>query len=142
MIQGAVVVVWQLDLQLPMQSVHIATNVVSSNPTQAIRHYVKQFEYTLENTKGAIRKGQSRETGNIGYTRRYHAQNQQHRVHKGRQTKQKHNTIFLGHQYMQTNANKTCTLLQSKVDREFEPRSSQNKDCKNCFCYVSTQHAA
>ena len=87
MIQGAVVVVWQLDLQLPMQSVHIATNVVSSNPTQAIRHYVKQFEYTLENTKGAIRKGQSRETGNIWYTRRYHAQNQQHGVHKTKKNK-------------------------------------------------------
>jgi len=25
----------------------------------------------LENTKGAIQKGQSRETGNIGYTRQY-----------------------------------------------------------------------
>jgi len=33
----------------------------------------------LENTEGAIKNGQSRETGNIGYTRR-------------RQTKQKHNT--------------------------------------------------
>ena len=33
---------------------------------------------TLENTEGAIKNGQSRETGNIGYTRR-------------RQTKQKHN---------------------------------------------------
>ena len=31
-----VVIVWQLDLQLPMQSVPITTNhVVSSNPTQA-----------------------------------------------------------------------------------------------------------
>jgi hypothetical protein len=30
-----VVIVWKLDLQLPMQSVHITTNVVSSNPTQA-----------------------------------------------------------------------------------------------------------
>jgi len=38
----------------------------------------------LENTKGAIRKGQSRETGSIWYTRR-------------RQTKQKYNTICVGH---------------------------------------------
>ena len=29
------VVVWYLDLQLPMQSVPITTNIVSSNPTQA-----------------------------------------------------------------------------------------------------------
>jgi hypothetical protein len=33
----------------------------------------------LENTEGAIKKGKSRETGNIGYTRRW-------------KTKQKHNT--------------------------------------------------
>jgi hypothetical protein len=32
--QGAVVIVWSLDLQLPMQSVPITTNVVSLNPTQ------------------------------------------------------------------------------------------------------------
>ena len=42
---GAVVVViaWSLDLQLPMQSVFITTNVVSSNPAQAIQHYVIKF---------------------------------------------------------------------------------------------------
>jgi hypothetical protein len=34
--------------------------------------------------------GQSRETGNIGYTRR-------------RKIKQKHNTIYVGHHYTQTN---------------------------------------
>jgi len=28
-----VVIVWELDLKLPMQSVPITTNVVSSNPT-------------------------------------------------------------------------------------------------------------
>jgi hypothetical protein len=40
---------------------------------------------------------------NIGYTRR-------------RQTKQKHNTIYVGHHYTQTNTNnvnKTCLLLQT-----------------------------
>ena len=47
----------------------------------------------LENTEGAIQNGQSRETGNIGYTRR-------------RKTKQKHNTICVGHHYAQTNTNK------------------------------------
>jgi len=46
----------------------------------------------LENTEGAINNGQSRETGNIGYTRR-------------RQIKQKHNTICVGHHYTQTNTN-------------------------------------
>jgi hypothetical protein len=54
----------------------------------------------LENTEGATEKGLSRETGNIGYKRR-------------RQTKQKHNTICVGHHYTQTdinNANRTCPL--------------------------------
>jgi hypothetical protein len=46
----------------------------------------------LENTEGPIKKGQSRNTDNIGYTRR-------------RKMKQKHNTICVGHHYMQTNRN-------------------------------------
>jgi len=41
----------------------------------------------LENTEGTMKNGQSRETGNIGYT----------------QTKQKHNTIYVRHHYTQTN---------------------------------------
>ena len=44
----------------------------------------------LKNTKGAIKKGQSRETGNIEFTIR-------------RKTKQKHNTIYVGHHYAQIN---------------------------------------
>jgi hypothetical protein len=44
--------------------------------------------HTLENIEEAIKYGQSLETGNIGYTRR-------------RQTKKKHNTICVGHHYMQ-----------------------------------------
>ena len=51
----------------------------------------------LENTEGEITNGQYRETGNKVHTRR-------------RQTKQKHNTICVGHHYTQThknNANKT-----------------------------------
>ena len=39
-----VMIVWKLDLQLPMQSVPIATNVASSNPAHveeySIQHYV------------------------------------------------------------------------------------------------------
>jgi len=33
-IAGTIVVVWYLDLQLHMQSVHITTKVVSSNPAR------------------------------------------------------------------------------------------------------------
>ena len=42
-----VVIVWLLDLQLPVQSVPITTTVVSSNPVHgevySIQHYVKKF---------------------------------------------------------------------------------------------------
>ena len=54
---------------------------------------------TLENTEGAIKTGQSRETG-------------KHKVHTRRK---KHNTICVGHHYTQTitnNINRTWTLLQ------------------------------
>ena len=55
----------------------------------------------MENTEGAIQNGQSRETGNIGYTR-------------WRKTEQKkHNTVCVGHHYTQThtnNVNKTWVL--------------------------------
>jgi hypothetical protein len=64
---------------------------------------VDGYIYTLENIEGAIENGQSRETGNIGYTRR-------------RQTKQKHNTICVRYHYTQTNTNnvnKTWALLQT-----------------------------
>ena len=57
----------------------------------------------LRNTEGAIKNGQSRETGNIGYTRR-------------RQAKQQHNTICVGYHPTQTNTknvNKTWALLQT-----------------------------
>ena len=49
-------------------------------------------------------------TGNIGYTRQ-------------RKTKQKHNTIYVGHYYVQTNTNnvnKTGALIQTTW-------------CKHCF---------
>jgi hypothetical protein len=54
--------------------------------------FSKKIKQTFENTEGAIKSGQSRETGNIGYTRR-------------RQTKQKHNTKCVGHHYAQTSTN-------------------------------------
>jgi len=43
----------------------------------------------LENIEGAIENGQSRETGNIGYTR----------------YRKKHNTKYVGHHYTQINTN-------------------------------------
>ena len=73
------------------------------------REYRRNNQKTLENTEGTIKKGQSRETANIqnvGYIRR-------------RQTKQKHNTMCVGHHYMQANTNnvnKTCALLQTTED--------------------------
>ena len=57
----------------------------------------------LEKIEEAIKNGQSREMSNLGYTRQ-------------RKTKQKHNTISVGHHYMQTNTNnvnKTWSLLQT-----------------------------
>ena len=57
----------------------------------------------LESAEGTITNGQYRETGNIWYTRR-------------RKTKQKHNTICVGHHYTKTNINnvrKDTILLQT-----------------------------
>jgi hypothetical protein len=48
---GVAVIVWWLDLQLPMQSVHITTEVVSSNPVHDevywIQHCDKVLPYQL-----------------------------------------------------------------------------------------------
>jgi hypothetical protein len=46
----------------------------------------------LENTDGAIKNGQFRETSNMEYTRR-------------RKKKKKHNTICVGHHYVQAKTN-------------------------------------
>ena len=50
------------------------------------------FKQILEDTEWVIKNGQSREIGNIGYSRR-------------RKTKQKHNTICDGYHYAQTYTN-------------------------------------
>ena len=58
---GAVVVVitWYLDLQLPVQSKPITTNVVSSNPVHgevySIQHYVIKFASDLCQVGGFLR---------------------------------------------------------------------------------------
>jgi hypothetical protein len=53
------VVAWQLDLQLPMQSVPITTIVVSSNPAHggmySIQHYVIKFVSDLRQVGGFLR---------------------------------------------------------------------------------------
>jgi hypothetical protein len=48
--------------------------------------FLKRNKYTSENTEGAIKNRQSRETGKIGYTRR-------------RKTKENHNTLCVEHHY-------------------------------------------
>jgi hypothetical protein len=54
-----VMVVWKLDLQLAMQSVPIATKVVSSNPIHgevySIQHYVIKFVSNLRQVGGFLR---------------------------------------------------------------------------------------
>ena len=51
-----VVIVWYFDLQLPVQSMHIATKVVSSNPVHgevySIQHYVIKFDSDLGQVGG------------------------------------------------------------------------------------------
>ena len=76
----------------------------------------------LENTEGAIENGQSRETDNIGYTK----------------TKKKnHNTICVGHHYMQTNTNNVnkTWAFPAKTDR-----TSTRHDLYfgKCFCLLCT----
>ena len=50
------------------------------------------IEQTLENTERPIKNGKFRVTGSIEYTIR-------------RKTKQKYNTIYVGHHYIQANTN-------------------------------------
>ena len=53
----------------------------------------------------AIKKWNSMETGSIGYTRRG-------------KTKQKHNTIFVGHHYAQTNTN--IMIIMHRLENTME----------------------
>ena len=54
-----VVIVWQLDIQLPVQSVHITTKVVSLNlghgEVYSIQHYVIKFVSDLRHVGGFLR---------------------------------------------------------------------------------------
>ena len=53
-----VVIVWELDLQLPVQSVSITIKIVSFNPTHgevySIQHYVIKFAYDLRQVSGFL----------------------------------------------------------------------------------------
>ena len=65
--------------------------------------------WRIQNFKGAIKNGQSRETGNTGHTR-------------WRKTKQIQKTICVRHHYMQTNTNnvsKRWTLPQTTGGKDF-----------------------
>jgi hypothetical protein len=54
-----VVTAWYMDLQLPVQSVPITTNVESSNPAHgmvfSIQHYVLKFVSDLRQAGGFLR---------------------------------------------------------------------------------------
>ncbi len=54
-----VVIAWLLDLQLPVQSVHITTKVVSSNAihieADAIQYFVIKFVSDLQHVGGFLR---------------------------------------------------------------------------------------
>ena len=54
-----VVILWQLDLQLPMQTLYVTTKVVSLNPAHGeeytIQYYVKKFVSDLRQVGGFLR---------------------------------------------------------------------------------------
>ena len=92
----------------------------------------------LENTEGTIKNRQSREPGNIEYTRR-------------RKTKQKYNTICVGHQYTQANTMnviKTCTLIKTiggkdepnivlcEIITDITTRNTERKETLLCILIV------
>ena len=56
LLQGAVVVIWYLDLQLPVQSEPITTKIVSSNALHgevySIQHYLIKFVSDLRQVGG------------------------------------------------------------------------------------------
>ena len=80
----------------------------------------------LENAEGAIKNGQSRETGNIGYTRR-------------RKTKQNHNTICIGHHYAQTNTNNIKKRYESSYKQLEVLTNPTSFLCRNRNLYHNTE---
>ena len=81
------------------------SKVQSSNISDNQSRFCK---LTLENTEGAIKNEQYRETCKLGYTRR-------------KKTNQKYNTICVGEQYTRTNTNNVITtqsLLQATNEKD------------------------
>jgi hypothetical protein len=77
--------------------------------------FTNNWQINVREYRRGNQNGQSRETDDIGNTRR-------------RQTKQKHSTIFVGHHCTQTNTNnvnKTWTLLQTTGGKD-EPNKHNN----------------
>jgi D-tyrosyl-tRNA(Tyr) deacylase len=66
-------------------------------------HRVSKCIQTLQNTDEVINNGHSIATGSIGYTSR-------------RQTKQKHNTICVGHHYPKTNTTHIRRHIYKQLD--------------------------
>jgi len=50
-----VMIVWQLDLQLPMQSVPITTCEFESHSRRGVQHYVIKFVSDLQQVDGFLR---------------------------------------------------------------------------------------
>ena len=79
---------------------------------------------TLENTEGAIKNGQSRETGNTDHMLR-------------RKGKQKHNTICVGHHYMKTNTNNVNKTWTSYKQLEVKTNGSRYVNTLRAVVFAS-----
>jgi hypothetical protein len=74
---------------------------------------IRQLKWTLGNTEGAIKSGQTRETGHIGYTRRRKTQHNMCGIPK---YEEKHNTICVG--YHNTKKNTTQYAWDTTIRRK------------------------
>ena len=81
------------------QNHNITCHIVIFKNVAENNFVIYQQKINVREYRRGKQNGQSRETGNIGYTRRW----------KTKQTKQKHSTICVGHHYAQTKTNKVNT---------------------------------
>jgi len=89
----------------------------------------------VRETEGAIKNGQSRETDNIGYTRRRQAQ----KTKTKKQKQHTHNTICDGHHYTQTNThnvNKRWALLQTTEVNSYFVLDNISRNQRDRQCYL------
>jgi hypothetical protein len=87
------------------------------------QHCAILFSWNIRETKGAIKNGQSRETGNNGYTRQNKKTN-----------KTKHNTIYVGHHSTQDTSYTLCHMLTCLI-------SIVNLISPGIFHFVHVQHS-